>query len=184
MEETTQHNITQQTNETKTPFQFAFRWGSIIGFITLLYYLIGFYTKFERFVYFADIYFLIEIALIGVMITKYKRENNVLTLKFSKMIKICFYASIIIAAFYALYFALKIIKLDPLFFQTYMSEVFKLMQESFQVDYSANMTPQTYSVFKASFVFATYLSFVFNTMFYSLLLCAFISFNQKLYIRK
>ncbi|MBR1626508.1 MAG: DUF4199 domain-containing protein [Bacteroidales bacterium] len=162
-------------------FKFAFRWGSIIGFFTLVYYLTGFYTGWDKSLYFNDVYFFVEIAMIAWMIVTYRKENELEYVKFSRIMLIGFYASLIIAGFYTLYFFLRMERLDTMFFQTYFSQVLTMIKEQFNIDYSKAVTPQMNTLFKASFLFSLYISSIISNMIYTLLLAAFMSFNQRIY---
>lgn len=167
-----------------TTFQFAFRWGSIIGLVTLIYFLVGFYTGLERRLYFGDFYFFVEIGLISWMFVAYKKENELDRLKFSKMMLLGCYAALFIALFYAMYFFVKIMKLDPLFFQSILGQIVDMMENSLSVDYFKDMTPQMMVVAKVSFLISTYISSFFNTMVYTLLLALFVTINQRIYARR
>lgn len=170
--------------EKQSNFKFAFRWGSIIGFITLVYYLIGFYTGFEKQLYFSDIYFFMDIALIALMITEYRKEMQLTELKFKRILLIGMYSALVVAGFYALYFFLRMNRLEPLFFQAYIGDVIKMIKEQFDIDYSQMFKPQMMGMFKGVFLFSIYVSSFISSMIYTLLLAAFFTLNRRVYKRK
>ncbi|MGP1515207.1 MAG: DUF4199 domain-containing protein [Bacteroidales bacterium] len=161
-------------------FKFAFRWGSIIGFVTLIYYIVGFYTGWDKMLYFKDVYFFIEILLIAWTMNTYKRERGLIQIKFSSLILIGFYVSLVVALFYIIYFFLRISRLDPLFMNNYIVEVIELIKKEFNIDYSQLITPQIAKLFKAAFIFSMYISSIISTMIYTLLLASFMTLNQRI----
>ena len=171
------------TEDRKEYMKFTFRWGSIIGFVTFMWYVTGFFTGWERMLYFNDLYFIADVLLIGYMIISYKKEHIEEQLKFSKIMSMGFYSALIVALFYAVYFLLRITKLDPLFFQVYMNNVTQVMKTGFNADYSQILTPQTMPLFKGAFVFSMYITSFISSMIYTLFLAAIISLNRKIYGR-
>ncbi len=171
------------TKLTDTTFKYAFRWGSIIGFFTLIYYTVGFFTGWDKLFYFSDIYFLVEVILLVWMMVLYKRERMKEKIKFSRYVLIGFYATFVIAVFYTIYFALRVLKLDPLFIQTYLSELIDVAQQQLGSDYSMLSKIQVNGMFKVAFLVTIFISNIISNMFYILLLSGFMILNQKIYRR-
>ena len=175
-----------EENRTKlsdSAFKFAFRWGSIIGFFTLIYYIIGFFTGWDKLIYFSDIYFLIEVILLVWMMVMYSRERSGEEIKFSRYVQIGFYATIVIAIFYTIYFAIRVFKLDPFFIQNYISQFVDMAQQQFGEDYSMLSKIQVNATFKVAFLFTIFVSNIISNMFYILLLSLFMMLNKKIYRR-
>lgn len=172
------------TKEKKEYTNYAFYWGSIIGFATFVWYLIGFFTDFEKKVIFGDIYFFIEVSLILWMFLRYRRMQEDKKLKFGRMMYMAFITSLIIAGFYAIYFVVRMTKLDPLFFSNYVYEASKAMKSIVGIDYASLINKQNIGIVKVSFIISLYFSSVFNTMIYALIVAGVIKFNERFYFKQ
>lgn len=165
------------TEEKKTYLQYAFRYGTIIGFISFLYYLIGYYTGFDKKVFiFDNLYFIIFITMFIVMMSKYRFVQTT-KIKFSRYVSIGFIASVVIAFFVSAYSLIRVMVLDPYIIYQVIS-----LGESVLPNYKLpEMTPAMLNIFKVSYVFANFLVNIFNNMVYVLIISAFMVWNNKIY---
>ena len=168
------------TEEKKTYLQHAFRYGTIIGFISFVYYLLGFYTELEKHTFiFDNIYFFISIVLLVTMMVKYRKiqENKV---KFWRYMAIGLVASTVISFFVSAYLFVRIMVLDPFMIYSIASMVEQSMK-SYSIDIN---NEALLPVLKASYVFANFLVGIFNNMMYILLISLFMTLNNRIYNRK
>lgn len=168
------------TEEKKTYLQYAFRYGTIIGFISFIYYLVGFYTELEKHTFlFDNIYFFISIVLLITMMVKYRRmqESKV---KFWRYMTIGFVASVVISFFISAYVFVRIMVLDPFMVYNIASMVEQSMK-AYSIDFgNETLLP----VLKGSHVFANFLVGIFNNMVYILLISLFMTMNNRIYNKK
>lgn len=166
---------------TKEYINHAFRWGSIIGFVSFVWNLIVYYAHWDNNIYLADLFFFVLIMLMFAMFFSYKRTNKDKVVKFSKLFSIGCIACLVISFFYVLYFVLRMQILDPLFFNNYMSEVVELMKQAMNVDYSQFVTPQTTPMLKVSLCIGLYITTTINMIIYTLIVILFYTLSEKLY---
>ncbi|MCF0210639.1 MAG: DUF4199 domain-containing protein [Bacteroidales bacterium] len=170
------------TEEKKAYLQYAFRYGSIAGFIMFLYNLLGFYTKFENKLLFSDIGFAITLFFLLYVFRHYRRLYSNQNIKFGRYFAIGCLVTLCIAAFNTLYLYLKITILDPFYFTQVLNAMFEMMKE-YKINNIELFTenPQLIPVMKASFLFTSFiLSFVGNIL-YVLLLAWTMVINKKIY---
>lgn len=168
------------TEEKKTYLQHAFRYGTIIGFISFVYYLIGFYTELEEHTFlFDNIYFFISIVLLITMMVKYRRmqESKV---KFWRYMAIGFVASVVISFFISAYVFVRIMVLDPFMVYNIASMVEQSMK-AYSIDFG---NEALLPVLKGTYVFANFLVGIFNNMVYILLISLFMTMNNRIYNKK
>ncbi len=168
------------TEEKKTYLQHAFRYGTIIGFISFVYYLIGFYTELEKHTFlFDNIYFFISIVLLITMMVKYRRmqESKV---KFWRYMTIGFVASVVISFFISAYVFVRIMVLDPFMVYNIASMVEQSMK-AYSIDFG---NEALLPVLKGTYVFANFLVGIFNNMVYILLISLFMTMNNRIYNKK
>lgn len=172
---------TEIKEEKMTYKQYAFRWGSIIGFVSFLYYLLGFYTRFEEnLMLFDNIYFFLSIGLLIYMLFNYRKQVQGEEIKFKRYLSISFIASVVIALFITVYYWLRMSVLDPFYFQ----KVLNLMEETMKNTPYGDMTmfkdnPGLIPVLKTSYLFTTFIGSIFGNMIYMLLLSATMVINAK-----
>lgn len=168
------------TEEKKTYLQYAFRYGTIIGFVSFLYYLIGYYTGFDKKVFiFDNLYFIIFITLFIIMMSKYRFVQTT-KIKFSRYLTIGFIASVVIAFFISAYSLIRVMVLDP-----YMIYQVISLSESILPNYKfPELTPSMLNVLKVLYVFANFLVSIFNNMIYVLIISAFMVWNNKIYDKR
>lgn len=168
------------TEEKKTYLQHAFRYGTIIGFISFVYYLIGFYTELEEHTFlFDNIYFFISIVLLITMMVKYRRmqESKV---KFWRYMAIGFVASVVISFFISAYVFVRIMVLDPFMVYNIASMVEQSMK-AYSIDFG---NEALLPVLKGTYVFANFLVGIFNNMVYILLISLFMTMNNRIHNKK
>lgn len=168
------------TNDTKEYMLHSFRYGSIIGFFTFIYYILGFYLNWEKSGWFDDVYFFIDIAMIAWMMIAYKKNQPDNQVKFSRYIMVGFISCLVIAFFYVIYFVVRITKLDVLFLDNYLNEMITQLKPM-GIDYSKVMTPNNKSFFEIAFFVSLYIGNIISNMFYILLLSWFMSLNNRMY---
>ncbi|MBP3254160.1 MAG: DUF4199 domain-containing protein [Bacteroidales bacterium] len=171
------------TEEKRKYINYSFRWGSIIGFITFILLLTGFYTHLDKQNIFSDIYFFIQMLLIIFMLIQYKRILDP-PATFLRLFYIGFLAALVIAVFYSLYYILLIAKLDPLFFDNYMYDAAKMLKDSMGIDYSSANNPSTAILMKISFIITTFISSLISSVIYILLSCLCIKINERLFQKR
>ncbi|MDO5760157.1 MAG: hypothetical protein Q4Q06_03950, partial [Bacteroidota bacterium] len=164
------------TQEKKIYLQHSFRYGSIIGFVSFLYYLIGYYTGLEKKTFvFDNLYFFISMAMLIVMMVKYRRMQST-RVKFSRYVAMGFVASVVIAFFLSAYLFIRIMVLD-----TYMIyQIISIVEQTLQDYEFPALSTANINVFKISYVFANFLVNIFNNMIYVLLISAFMVFNSRI----
>lgn len=172
---------TEIKEEKMTYKQYAFRWGSIIGFVSFLYYLLGFYTRMEEnFMLFDNIYFFLSIGLLIYMLFNYRKQVQGEEIKFKRYLSISFIASVVIALFITVYYWLRMSVLDSFYFQ----KVLNLMEETMKNSPYGDMSmfkdnPGLIPVLKTSYLFTTFIGSIFGNMIYMLLLSATMVINAK-----
>ncbi|GEM_PF-2199505 len=167
------------TEEKKTYLQHAFRYGTIIGFVSFIYYLIGFYTGFEEKVFiFDNLYFFLSVALFIVMMSKYRNMQQG-KVKFSRYLAIGFVASVITAFFISAYTFIRVTVLD-----TYLIyQIISLVEKAMPTYQLPELTSSTLGILKISYVFANFFVNIFNNMIYIMLISAFMVWNSRMYNR-
>lgn len=168
------------TEEKKTYLQHAFRYGTIIGFISFVYYLLGFYTELEKHTFLYDnIYFFITVVMLIAMMVKYRKmqDNKV---KFWRYMAIGFVACVVISFFISAYLFVRIMVLDPFMIYNIVSIVEQSMK-AYNIDMS---NPSLLPVLKVSYIFANFLVSIFNNMMYILLISLFMTLNNRIYNKK
>jgi uncharacterized membrane protein YhdT len=168
------------TDSTKEYMQHSFRFGSLIGFVTFIYYVVGFYLGFEKGQWFDDVYFFIEIAMIAWMMVAYKKTQIDNRVKFSRYFMLGLIASLVISLFYVIYFVVRVTKLDVLFFDNYMNEAITQLK-TMGIDYSKVFTQQNKPFFEVVFFISIYIGNLISNLFYVLLLSWFMSLNNRMY---
>lgn len=165
------------TEEKRTYLQHAFRYGSIIGFVSFLYYLLGYYLEFEKNTFiFDNVYFFFTVTMFITMMIKYRRTQTG-RVKFMRYLSIGFVASVVVAFFVSAYLVIRIMVLDPFMIYNIVSMVEQSMK-----GYNIDMTnPSVLPIMKISYVFANFLVNIFNNMMYILLISAFMVWNNRLY---
>lgn len=167
------------TEEKKIYLQHAFRYGSIAGFISFVYYLIGFYSGFEKNSFiFDNLYFFISMAVIVAMMVTYRKQNADKKIKFSRFFTLGFVAIVIVSLFMTAYTIIRVLVLDPFL----IVNVMELTQQSLKSYGFADMSnPNMLPVVKSAYIFASFLTSVFNNTIYILLISAFMVLNNKIY---
>ncbi len=166
---------------TKEYINHAFKWGSIIGFILFIWYLIAYYAHLENSIYLADIFFFVLIMLLFAMFFSYKRSKKNVVIKFPQLFSMGVIACLVISFFYILYFVLKMQILDPLFFNQYITDAVELIKQSMNIDYSQFITQQNTTLLKISMCFGLYVMTTINILIYTLIVILFYIFFEKLY---
>ncbi|MCQ2326209.1 MAG: DUF4199 domain-containing protein [Bacteroidales bacterium] len=172
---------TEIKEEKMTYKQYAFRWGSIIGFVSFLYYLLGFYTKMEESpMLFDNIYFILSIGLLIYMLFNYRKIEQGEEIKFKRYLSISFIASIVIALFITIYYWLRMSVLDPFYFQNVLNLMEEAMKSSPYGDLSMfKDNPGLIPVLKTSYLFTTFIGSIFGNMIYMLLLSGTMVINAR-----
>lgn len=172
------------TQQKKEYLNHAFKWGSIVGFAYFVWNIIGFYSGFEKKLYFADIFFIFEIMLIFAMFYSYRKKHKEEQIKFGKMAIMGLILSLIISFFYIIYIFVRMEKLDALFFPELMNQVSLAAKQTMHIDYSKIITPNNLPFVKVSIIFAMYVGMFINTMIYTLITILFFRLNERMYTRK
>lgn len=173
------------TEEKKIYLQHSFRWGSIIGFVSFIYYLVCFYTKFEKnTMIFNNIYFFLSMGLLIAMFTVYRRQMGETKVKYGRYVLMGLVASVVTSFFTTLFLWVRMKFLDPFHF----SQVLIIIQESMK-DYKFIDTntlasnPNFIPMMKVSYLFSNFIMSIVSNLLYILIIAWAMTMNTRFYNR-
>ena len=159
--------------ETKNPSlaKFAFYWGSIFGSVVFLYQVLSQWLHFSGNFFQTLLYSFFVVFALMYALTKYKRSVATSSVTFGKALGLLTIVSLVMSAFFALFYFVLIAKLNPTLLQEAVNQMASLMEENgMDTEFLASET--VYSVIQISFLFTNFIFDFIGNFFYAL----FISF--------
>ncbi|MDR1726280.1 MAG: DUF4199 domain-containing protein [Bacteroidales bacterium] len=131
---------------------YSFKKGSIIGGIIFIYYIIMSFVSNPFSSIHLFIYVLLMTSGLAYTFVRYKQAVLKTKIKYGRFMAIGTIISLVVAFFWALFYAIYIIKIDPLYFQTSIEQGIQLLEDKGLNDYAAIY--QKDSMFKIMQIFS------------------------------
>ena len=151
--------------------KFAFYWGSIFGSVVFLYQVLSQWLHFSVFFFQTLLYSFFVVFALMYALTKYKRSVATSSVTFGKALGLLTIVSLVMSAFFALFYFVLIAKLDPTLLQDAVNQMATMMdQNGMDTEFLTN--EKVYSAIQISFLFTSFFFDFVGNFFYAL----FISF--------
>ncbi len=151
--------------------KFAFYWGSIFGSVVFLYQVLSQWLHFSGNFFQTLLYSFFVVFALMYALTKYKRNIATSSVTFGKALGLLTIISLVMSAFFALFYFVLITKLDPTLLQDAVNQMATMMEQSgMETEFLTN--EKVYSVIQISFLFTNFIFDFIGNFFYAL----FISF--------